>query len=673
MRIVVGITSPGSTPLIRGQLEWFSRKGHEVYLACPSDDAVTSFCEEEGVRHVPIEIARDIRPLQDLKSLFDLYRAFRRIRPDVVNVGTPKMGVLGSIAALMTSVPMRIYTCRGFRYEHERGFRKRLLMAMERIAARCSRRVLCISDSVRKKGIEDQVFRPAKTRLIPPGSSNGIDVGRFNQGNVDPDFAANLRRELDLEGKFVIGFVGRLIDRKGILELYQAFCRIRADYSEVKLVLVGSKFDDQLSVPWLLDEIEADPDIHWIGFQEDVVTCLSLFDLFVLPAWWEGFGNVLVQAAAMGLPVISTDVTGCKDAVSHGYNGTLVQKGNVEQIVNETIRYMQDTELRQICGANGIDWASRFEPEKIWSGLEQIYLQNDLEPGSLETDVDDGKAPRILFVATSDIHLHVFHRPHIEWLVSNGYRVDVAAETRRGYQISGINAWHELKFARELSNVSHFPTLLKLRKVIRRGNYSLISCHTPIPGALTRLAVRRLPRDARPRVVYMAHGFHFSRGGSFWNWLIYFPAESVLSRQSDAIVVINREDLEHTKSARFHSKSFLVPGIGVDINRFQPVDHERKLQLRRELGFSRDDFILMYIGEFIPRKNHRFIVDSAESLARSVSGDQDRVCRKGASRCQAGDYRQATGSAGCGSIHRVPRGCGALCVYFGYRNFLEQA
>src|SRR6056297_1621636 len=120
MKIIICITSPGSTPLIRGQLEWFSQKGNEVYLACPPDESVIRFCEGEGVCHLPIEMARDIRPLQDLRSLFDLYRTFRRIRPDIVNVGTPKMGVLGSIAALMTRVRMRVYTCRGFRYEHEK-------------------------------------------------------------------------------------------------------------------------------------------------------------------------------------------------------------------------------------------------------------------------------------------------------------------------------------------------------------------------------------------------------------------------------------------------------------------------------------------------------------------------------------------------------------------------
>lgn len=615
MRIIVGITSPGSTPLISGQLSWFQGQGHEVFLACPEDESVARFCREEGVRHLPVDMARDIRPWQDLLSLIQLFQIFRKVRPDVINVGTPKMGVLGSLAGFLARVPNRIYTCRGFRYEHEKGARKRLLIWMERLAGRCAHRIICISDSVRKKGIEDRVFKPSKTRLIPPGSSNGIDVSRFNAKNVDQAFARKLSKELSLDGKFVIGFVGRLIDRKGILELYEAYCRVRKAHSDVTLVLVGSKFDDQLSTPWLMEAIEADPDIHWIGFQEDVVTCLSVFDLFVLPAWWEGFGNVLVQAAAMGLPVLSTDVTGCKDAVSHGFNGILVQRGNIDQLERQIVDYMLSPQLRRKHGNNGIEWASRFEPEKIWAGLEEVYMEEGAAIQPLPQDGDQANRTKVLFIATSDIHLHVFHRPHIEWLCSNGYQVDIAAETRRGYRIGANGVWHELKFARELTSFSHLATLRKLRRVIRHGSYDLISCHTPIPGALARLAVAGVPQK-RPRVVYMAHGFHFSKKGSLLNWLVYYPAEVALSRLTDALVVINHEDLEHARSPRFLSKSYLVPGIGVDIERFRPLSQEQRGQIRRELGFSQDDFIIQYIGEFIQRKNHKFIVNWAQDLSK---------------------------------------------------------
>jgi glycosyltransferase EpsD len=320
----------------------------------------------------------------------------------------------------------------------------------------------------------------------------------------------------------------------------------------------------------------------------------------------------------MGLPVLSTDVTGCKDAVSHGFNGTLVQRGNVIQLATQITDYMRSPELRRKHGNNGVEWAGRFKPERIWAGIEKVYMEDrgEMECPSLGSGFRSG-VTRALFIATSDIHLHVFHGPHIKWLCANGFSVDIAAETRRGYRIGENGEWHELKFARELTSVSHLFTLRKLRNVIRRGQYDLISCHTPIPGALARLAVAGIPRKKRPRVVYMAHGFHFSRKGSLWNWLAYYPAEVALSRLTNALVVINQEDLDHASSPRFRSSAYLVPGIGVDTNRFHPVTEERRRKVRQELGFEENDFVIMYIGEFIQRKNHQFILACAQELSRT--------------------------------------------------------
>src|SRR5690606_10433297 len=134
LKLVLGITSPGSIPLIQGQVKYFSNKGYDVYLLCPETQSVINFCKEEGCKHIKIDIERNISPLKDIISLIQIIAYLKKIKPDIVNVGTPKMGLLGIIAAYLVGVKKRIYTCRGLRYEHETGFSKKLLMYTEKLS-----------------------------------------------------------------------------------------------------------------------------------------------------------------------------------------------------------------------------------------------------------------------------------------------------------------------------------------------------------------------------------------------------------------------------------------------------------------------------------------------------------------------------------------------------------
>jgi len=372
-RLVLGITSPGSGPLIKGQAAYFKGLGYEVFLMAPSGEKITKYCEEEGCTHVPIDIVRTIQPLKDLLAFVQIVRELRKIKPDIVNVGTPKMGLLGMLAAAFIGVRTRIYTCRGFRYEHEKGLKRTVLIVMEKISSACAHMVICISNSVRERGVSDGIFSEDTSTLIGHGSSNGIDLDFFSPAEVMLDDVLALKESLGIQGKFVYGFVGRILDRKGIQELYQAFLEVYKQDNESVLILVGGITEDQLSDKTLLQKFKDHPGIHWVGFQQNVPLYMRIFDVFVLPAWWEGFGNVLIQAAAMGIPVVSTDGTGCRDAVHAGFNGLLVPVKNVPALTEAMQVYRLDPELRLRHGDNGKAWSKNFPSETIWGGLQELY------------------------------------------------------------------------------------------------------------------------------------------------------------------------------------------------------------------------------------------------------------------------------------------------------------
>lgn len=372
-KLVVGITAPESVNLLRGQLEHFYEQGVITYLAAPDDPKTRAYADQEHCTLLPVAIERDISLIRDLVALWSIFKHFRNVKPDIINVGTPKMGLLGILAGVLTGVSKRIYTCRGFRYEHESGIKRKVLMHMEWITARFAHQIICISPSVRHRGVSDGIFNSEKCIVINKGSSNGIDLSKFNPRLIGPADQEALKADLNLRGHFVYGFVGRLIDRKGIAELYEAFERVHSANSNTRLLIVGPLEFEQITDKTLVQKLQEHPAVIMSGRTNNVPLYLSLMDVFVLPAWWEGFGNVLTEAAAMGIPVISTTGTGTIDAVSHGYNGILVPVKDVDALESAMIELLTDTIKREKLGKNGRQWALNFDREIIWEGMHKIY------------------------------------------------------------------------------------------------------------------------------------------------------------------------------------------------------------------------------------------------------------------------------------------------------------
>lgn len=372
-KIVIGITIAGSVPLIRGQAKYFVNQGYDVYLLCPKEDKSVDYCSREGCKLLPISIERRISPIKDIFTLLRLINILNSVKPDVVNVGTPKMGLLGSMAAAFARVPKVIYTCRGLRYEHEGGFMRKLLYITEKIPARLSDHIICIAPSVKKRAVADGVFKSEKTVVIGKGSSNGIDLNYFDGSKVNLIDLKKMRERYNLEGKFVFGFIGRLIDRKGINELYVAFDRLSKIYPNIRLILVGKKDMSQTRDGELINKIENHPSIVWAGWQDNVPLFIRSLDVFVMPAWWEGFGNTFLEAAAMGIPVIGTQGTGGVDAINDGFNGIAVPVKNIDALERAMKEYYLNPSKREQHGLNGLKWVESFRQEIIWKGQQKLY------------------------------------------------------------------------------------------------------------------------------------------------------------------------------------------------------------------------------------------------------------------------------------------------------------
>lgn len=375
-KLIIGITAEGSVNLLLGQLKYYKLMGYQTYLMGPYSERSAKFCKNEGCEHLIIDIKREISPLKDVKSFLQIKRILREVKPDIINFGTPKVSLLGLIAAAFLRVEKRIYTCRGFRYEHEKGIKRSVLILMEMITSLCAHKVVCISKSVQSLGIQNKIFNEEKTIVINKGSSNGINLDLFNpEVKAHNQVKSRLITDLNLQDSFVFGFLGRIVDRKGINELLNVFNHIFVSNPKVKLLIVGPFEMTQISDKFIVEKVNKHPGIINYGKidQSEVPGFMMAMDVFVLPAWWEGFGNVLVQAAAMGVPVISTTGTGTIDAVSDGYNGILVPVKNEAKLLKAMETMINDDVKRKKFGKKGLLWAKNFKREIIWENLNKIY------------------------------------------------------------------------------------------------------------------------------------------------------------------------------------------------------------------------------------------------------------------------------------------------------------
>ncbi|HEX5724472.1 MAG TPA: glycosyltransferase family 4 protein, partial [Longimicrobiaceae bacterium] len=368
-RLVHVTTVPMSLVFLRGQVGYMRALGYRVWAVSSPGPALERFGADEGVEVVPVAMERRITPLRDLAAVRRLAARLARIRPDVVHAHTPKGGLLGMLAAALLRVPVRVYHLRGLAYKGAAGVRRALLRAADRTACALAHRVICVSHSAREAAVRDGVCPPGKVTVLLGGSGNGVDAaGRFDPARLPTGAGARTRARFGIPpDAAVVGFVGRLVGDKGIVELVRAWASLREEFPGARLLLVGPWEARDPVAPEVRAALEGDPRVHLAGEDWDTPPLFAAMDLLALPTYREGFPNVLLEAAAMELPVVATRVPGCVDAVRDGETGTLVPARDAEALAGALARYLRDPALRAAHGRAGRARVLReFRREDLW-------------------------------------------------------------------------------------------------------------------------------------------------------------------------------------------------------------------------------------------------------------------------------------------------------------------
>jgi lipopolysaccharide/colanic/teichoic acid biosynthesis glycosyltransferase len=372
--VIFVVTSNMSAKLFDGQLQHLSQNGFQPVLV--TGEAIANRSDlDASVEYATVRMVREISPGRDLLSLFHLWREFRRRRPAITNVSTPKAGMVAGVAAILARVPCRIYTLRGLRFETARGLKRMVLLACEFLACRSAHKVIAVSESVRQKAIKQGLVDPRNITVVGKGSSNGVDVTKFAPARMDPRAATTLRKSLDIpSGALVLGFVGRLTCDKGVSELVAAYDELRTDFPHLYLLLLGNWEEGDPIPAAVRSRIEGDSGIVRPGLVSDAASFYALMDVLALPTHREGFPNVVLEAQAAALPVVTTFATGAVDSIVDGKTGLLVPVADAAALARAVRTFLCASELRSTMGQAGrARVVQYFRNDTVWKGYIKLY------------------------------------------------------------------------------------------------------------------------------------------------------------------------------------------------------------------------------------------------------------------------------------------------------------
>lgn len=375
VKIIRTSTVPESlNTFCRGLLwELREKEGYEVVAVSSPGEQLDEIAAREGVRTHAVPMERHISPLKDLKSLFGLIQVFRREKPAMVHSMTPKAGLLSMIAAWICRVPIRLHTFTGLVFPTATGLTQKILMLTDCITCACATHIVPEGEGVKNDLIKYRITKKP-LKVLGHGNIRGIDLDLYNPALPEIQSEAEKLRS---HGIFTFIFVGRLVRDKGINELVRAFSQLNAQYPHTRLLLVGPYEEDLDPLgPETVAAIDNNKAIVAIGSQKDVRPWLATSDAFVFPSYREGFPNVVIEAGAMGLPSIVTDINGSREIIIDGDNGIIIPPRQTETLRQAMEIFLTDKDMAQKLSRNARPLiASRYEQSYVRRCLKEYYRE----------------------------------------------------------------------------------------------------------------------------------------------------------------------------------------------------------------------------------------------------------------------------------------------------------
>lgn len=366
-RVVLSVTDPQSFRLMEGFPQYLFTRGWDVHVVV---GAPAQAFDQVPLHVVPM--TRSPSPIRDLVALFRWVVLLRRLKPTIVANGTPKAGLLGTVAAWLTRVPCRIYVLRGLRLETAPKSQQFLYVLLERVAVAASTEVVAVSKSLAAEATRIRLGPERKFIVLGSGSSNGVDTSRYSPHVRTLEQREQLLAHLGLRPDLpVIGVIGRLTPDKDVLTLARA-CRLLSDSPQEAQVLLVGREDTLGYRRACLEEFEASGiECITIEHVEDTAPLYEVIDILCLPSLREGFPNVALEAAACGRPVVCSDATGCRDSVMHGETGIIFPKGDARALSAALHTLLADEDLARRMGSAGRKRVEhRFDQQVVWANLD---------------------------------------------------------------------------------------------------------------------------------------------------------------------------------------------------------------------------------------------------------------------------------------------------------------
>ena len=376
-RVMTKVLHIHTLPVISGSglntfltMEGLKKRGYETALACAPGGKLNSLVSSRGMRVIPFKnLVQPLHPLKDSLVVLDLARFLKTHPYHIVHTHNSKAGFVGRLAAKLARVPAVVHTVHGFSFhDQEPPWRQRLFRSMERLAAQWCDQLIFISQPLMAWALREGIGKKEKmTRIY-----SGIELDRFQP--VSEEKKMDLRRKWGLgEQDAVVGIVSKLWDGKGHVQLLDAFQQIRRTKKEAKLVIVGEGYRLR-DLRRRVDTLGLDGSVLFAGFQADVAPLVATFDAAVLPSLFEGMGRVLLEAMAMGKPVVASRVGGIPDLVEHGVNGYLVRPGSVEDLKESLLKILNNPSLARKMGQAGRQRIkSEFDALAMVDAIERVY------------------------------------------------------------------------------------------------------------------------------------------------------------------------------------------------------------------------------------------------------------------------------------------------------------